>query len=88
MSRITGWTAHIIEQAASNSLIRPLSAYSGREQRALMARRYAASAGPPYCQTRLWLPVMVGIAPHRPAVGVLGGGVQCRARITRCGAWA
>ena len=35
MSRITGWTAHIMEQAASNSLIRPLSAYSGREQRAL-----------------------------------------------------
>jgi citrate synthase len=35
MSRITGWTAHIMEQAASNALIRPLSAYSGREQRAL-----------------------------------------------------
>jgi citrate synthase len=35
MSRITGWTAHIIEQTASNALIRPLSAYSGREQRAL-----------------------------------------------------
>ena len=29
MSRITGWTAHIIEQAASNALIRPLSEYSG-----------------------------------------------------------
>ncbi len=38
MSRITGWTAHIMEQAASNSLIRPLSAYSGREQRALAGR--------------------------------------------------
>ncbi len=38
MSRITGWTAHIMEQAASNSLIRPLSAYSGREQRALAFR--------------------------------------------------
>jgi 2-methylcitrate synthase len=35
MSRITGWGAHIMEQAAANSLIRPLSAYSGREQRAL-----------------------------------------------------
>jgi citrate synthase len=35
MSRITGWTAHIMEQAASNALIRPLSAYSGPEQRAL-----------------------------------------------------
>lgn len=35
MSRITGWTAHIMEQAAANTLIRPLSAYSGCEQRAL-----------------------------------------------------
>jgi 2-methylcitrate synthase/citrate synthase II len=34
-SRITGWTAHIMEQAESNSLIRPLSAYNGHEQRAL-----------------------------------------------------
>lgn len=36
MSRITGWTAHIMEQAASNALIRPLSEYSGRPQRALV----------------------------------------------------
>jgi citrate synthase len=42
MSRITGWTAHIMEQAASNSLIRPLSAYSGREQRALIGARVRA----------------------------------------------
>jgi citrate synthase len=35
MSRITGWTAHIIEQASSNALIRPLSEYSGQPQRAL-----------------------------------------------------
>ena len=35
MSRITGWTAHIMEQAASNALIRPLSDYSGHPQRAL-----------------------------------------------------
>jgi citrate synthase/2-methylcitrate synthase len=34
-SRITGWTAHIMEQLASNSLIRPLSAYDGPEQRAV-----------------------------------------------------
>lgn len=34
-SRITGWTAHIMEQAASNSLIRPLSAYNGVDQRSL-----------------------------------------------------
>ncbi|MCV7174565.1 bifunctional 2-methylcitrate synthase/citrate synthase [Mycolicibacterium sphagni] len=36
MSRITGWTAHIMEQAASNALIRPLSEYSGKPQRALV----------------------------------------------------
>ncbi len=35
MSRITGWTAHIIEQTASNALIRPLSEYVGPAQRAL-----------------------------------------------------
>ncbi len=34
-ARITGWTAHIFEQRASNALIRPLSAYNGPEQRAL-----------------------------------------------------
>ena len=34
-SRITGWTAHIMEQSASNSLIRPLSAYNGVEQRSI-----------------------------------------------------
>ena len=33
MSRITGWTAHIIEQMEANSLIRPLSLYSGLDQR-------------------------------------------------------
>jgi citrate synthase len=38
MSRITGWTAHIIEQTASNALIRPLSAYSGPAQRELPPR--------------------------------------------------
>ncbi|CCG08632.1 bifunctional 2-methylcitrate synthase/citrate synthase [Pararhodospirillum photometricum] len=37
MSRITGWTAHIIEQAEANALIRPLSAYSGAAQRAVPA---------------------------------------------------
>lgn len=35
MSRITGWTTHIMEQATSNELIRPLSEYSGQPQRAL-----------------------------------------------------
>lgn len=32
-SRVTGWTAHIMEQAASNALIRPLSAYNGVAER-------------------------------------------------------
>ncbi|MFF2844632.1 bifunctional 2-methylcitrate synthase/citrate synthase [Paenarthrobacter sp. NPDC057981] len=32
-SRITGWTAHVMEQVASNSLIRPLSEYNGPEER-------------------------------------------------------
>ncbi|MDJ0320432.1 bifunctional 2-methylcitrate synthase/citrate synthase [Pseudarthrobacter sp. PS3-L1] len=34
-SRITGWTAHIMEQAAANSLIRPLSEYNGPAERHL-----------------------------------------------------
>jgi 2-methylcitrate synthase len=33
VSRITGWTAHIIEQFANNRLIRPLSAYTGSDHR-------------------------------------------------------
>ena len=33
MSRITGWAAHVIEQAEDNALIRPLSLYVGPEQR-------------------------------------------------------
>jgi 2-methylcitrate synthase len=35
MSRIAGWAAHILEQNASNKLIRPLSAYVGVEQRSI-----------------------------------------------------
>ncbi|MBE9603552.1 bifunctional 2-methylcitrate synthase/citrate synthase [Acetobacteraceae bacterium H6797] len=34
-SRVTGWSAHVIEQAADNRLIRPLSQYSGVAQRAV-----------------------------------------------------
>ena len=33
MSRITGWSAHIMEQAANNRIIRPLSDYTGSEER-------------------------------------------------------
>jgi 2-methylcitrate synthase/citrate synthase II len=36
MSRITGWTAHIIEQSADNRLIRPLSNYTGVSERAVV----------------------------------------------------
>lgn len=32
-SRITGWTAHVMEQLGNNKLIRPLSAYVGEAQR-------------------------------------------------------
>jgi citrate synthase len=34
-ARITGWTAHIIEQLTDNSLIRPLAAYAGPTERHL-----------------------------------------------------
>ncbi len=37
MSRITGWTAHIIEQLSDNKLIRPLSNYTGSPQRDVIA---------------------------------------------------
>ncbi|WP_105565823.1 bifunctional 2-methylcitrate synthase/citrate synthase [Microbacterium halophytorum] len=32
-ARVTGWTAHIMEQQAANALIRPLSAYNGPDER-------------------------------------------------------
>ena len=32
-SRVTGWTAHIMEQLAANALIRPLSEYVGPDER-------------------------------------------------------
>ena len=37
MSRITGWTAHIMEQLADNKLIRPLSNYTGPAQREVVS---------------------------------------------------
>ena len=33
ISRITGWSAHIIEQHAANKLIRPLASYKGSQHR-------------------------------------------------------
>ncbi|MFV0253533.1 MAG: bifunctional 2-methylcitrate synthase/citrate synthase [Beutenbergiaceae bacterium] len=37
-SRVTGWTAHIMEQRAANALIRPLSQYTGPERREVPPR--------------------------------------------------
>ncbi|WP_243064932.1 bifunctional 2-methylcitrate synthase/citrate synthase [Humibacter sp. RRB41] len=34
-ARVTGWTAHVIEQLTSNALIRPLSKYDGHAERHL-----------------------------------------------------
>ena len=36
ISRITGWSAHIMEQHTANKLIRPLSKYSGAKHRKVM----------------------------------------------------
>ena len=33
LSRITGWSAHIMEQHTANKLIRPLAKYSGEKHR-------------------------------------------------------
>jgi citrate synthase len=35
MSRVTGWSAHVIEQSASNRLIRPRARYTGPERRSV-----------------------------------------------------
>jgi citrate synthase len=39
ISRITGWTAHVIEQLSQNSLIRPLSNYVGEDERHIEGAR-------------------------------------------------
>ncbi len=36
ISRITGWSAHVMEQHTANKLIRPLSKYSGEKHRKVM----------------------------------------------------
>jgi 2-methylcitrate synthase len=38
-ARVTGWTAHIMEQLESNALIRPLSEYVGPDERHIEAAR-------------------------------------------------
>jgi 2-methylcitrate synthase len=40
ISRITGWSAHIMEQHAANKLIRPLAKYKGRKHRKVMELNY------------------------------------------------
>ena len=35
MSRVTGWTAHVIEQLDNNRLIRPRALYKGPERRSV-----------------------------------------------------
>lgn len=44
MSRITGWTAHVIEQLEDNKIMRPLSVYNGVPQRPVqpIGKRQAA----------------------------------------------
>ncbi len=37
ISRITGWSAHVIEQHSTNKLIRPLAAYNGQKYRKVSA---------------------------------------------------
>ena len=37
ISRITGWSAHVIEQHSTNKLIRPLAAYNGQKHRKVSA---------------------------------------------------
>ncbi|GAB2541965.1 bifunctional 2-methylcitrate synthase/citrate synthase [Brachybacterium huguangmaarense] len=36
-ARVVGWTAHVMEQRADNALIRPLSQYTGEDQREVIA---------------------------------------------------
>jgi len=40
ISRITGWSAHIMEQHTANKLIRPLSKYKGQKYRKVMSLNY------------------------------------------------
>lgn len=54
MARITGWTAHIVEQNENNSLIRPLSAYNGEEQRSVPPKSFLNVSAPPIPAPSSW----------------------------------
>ena len=47
MARVTGWTAHVMEQREKNELIRPLSLYNGPAQRPVPAKGQDKGAEPP-----------------------------------------
>ena len=36
ISRIVGWSAHVMEQLSTNKLIRPLAAYNGNKHRQVL----------------------------------------------------
>lgn len=40
ISKITGWSAHIMEQHAANKLIRPLASYKGSKHRKVLELNY------------------------------------------------
>ena len=46
MARITGWTAHIMEQLEDNKLIRPLCTYSGEAQRPVVPLEQRGAGAP------------------------------------------
>jgi citrate synthase len=52
MARITGWTAHVMEQLEDNKLIRPLCTYSGEAQRAVTPLDQRGAVVPPAGQDK------------------------------------
>lgn len=55
-ARITGWTAHITEQLAANSLIRPLSAYVGPGERSLPRQTSGGGGNGGLVRVGGWIP--------------------------------
>ena len=65
-ARVTGWTAHIIEQTASNALIRPLSAYNGVDERHIEGYGPPAAAGAAAARPEVSSDRRVGRGPGGP----------------------